>query len=138
MVAARKARSITDVWPFLPLAKQADLKRRQKNYDPADVPRRKAWHRKHGSRLTEAELTRLTDSPFESALQWHRSTAKKIVAIERVKIDGDRAVVTVVTSHNPRATTTMERSTATVTMVKEQDFWRVSGYKFAYTIFRSP
>ena len=125
------------VLPFLPDGRQQSLKARQSGYDPKQAAKNRESLRQRNSKLTEEDLTHLSDSPYTFMLKWHKGVANSVINVLRVKTDGNKATLLVSTSSG--ATINGEYygyGTADVEMVGEGRSWRLSSFKSSIVYYK--
>jgi hypothetical protein len=135
--AAKSASSMNPILPFLPQQEQERLKARQARFNPQQAVKTRETIHKLNPKASAAELARITESPYNHALKVHRDMASSVIRITGVKVDGDRATVTVSTNHG--ATINGERydyGTATVKMVGEGRTWKVADFDTSIMVYK--
>lgn len=136
--AARQATSLSSLKWYLPSAEFESLERQQKVFDPSRVAANRAWHKKHNPALTEELLDHLTQSPFAGALKRHRSIAKRVLNIRGMQVAGDKAKVYVTVERDVTINgIPYNRSSGTVHMKWEDNYWRVTRYNDSNLVYRS-
>jgi hypothetical protein len=139
VAAARSASSMEQLFPYLPVDETAALRQRQKNYDPKEAARGRAWHKKQDPSISEESLTFLSNPPYTNALDRHKRIAEKILDILSVKIDGNKATIVVSTTSGGRFNGEyFPYGKATVELTGEANYWRVSSYNDSNVIYKDP
>lgn len=137
--AAKNANSMEQLLTFLPHNEMQSLKAQQSQYDPAEAARGREWHRKQNSKLTDEDLTHLSNPPYTNALKFKKSLAGDIRDILSVKEDGDKA--SLVVSTNNGATINGEYypyGQADVEMIGEGNTWKLSRFRPSIMVFKEP
>jgi len=139
IAAAKNASSMEELMPYLPHNEMESLNARQSMYDPKEAARGREWHRKQDSKLSEEDLTHLSNPPYANALKFQKRVASDIRDILSVKVDGDKA--SLVVSTNNGATINGERypyGQADVEMIGEGNSWKLSRFKQSIIYFKEP
>lgn len=139
IAAAKSASSMDQLLNYLPLREAEALKERQARYDPRQAAANRESHRKRKPDMKEESLTFLTNPPYVNELNHHQRIANKIIDILSVKIDGNKALITV--STNSGATVNGERysyGTAKIEMIGEVNLWRLASYNDSNIVYKDP
>ena len=135
--AAKNAGSMDQILPYLPQREQEVLKTRQARFDPQQAAKNVESLRKQNPKLDEQALAHLSSSPYAYALKWHKEMAISVIQIKDVKVDGDKARVTV--SITSDAIINGERypyGMADVKMVGEGRTWKVAGFETSIVVYK--
>jgi hypothetical protein len=135
--SAKSASSMNQILSYLPQQEQERLKARQSRFNPQQAVKTRETIRKLNPKASAEELAHITESPYNHALKVHRDMASSVIRITGVKVDGDRATVTVSTNHG--ATINGERydyGTATVKMVGEGRTWKVADFDTSIMVYK--
>src|SRR5262245_6880286 len=135
--AAKNAGSMNPILPFLPQREQETLKARQARFNPQQAVKTRETFHKLDPKMSAEKLAHFTESPYNHALKLHRDMANSVIRITGVKVDGDRATVTVSTNHG--ATINGERydyGSADVKMVGEGRTWKVAGFNTSIMVYK--
>jgi hypothetical protein len=127
--AARNAQSMDSLLTYLPLKEQQSLKEQQATYDPQEAAASRQRWKERRPDMSEHSLTFLTNSAYANALDHYRTLAMKFIDVLDVKVEGNKA--TVIVSTHSEATSGTARypySKATIELVGEAGFWRLSTY----------
>ncbi len=134
---ARKANSVTQFMKYLPDDEQESLKKRQARFDPEVAKKRKIEYRRDKPDMSEDSIAFLTNPPYVNSLNWYKMLANKIQRITSVKIDGEKATLSVdVKSDAVINGIAYPNGSATITMIGEGNLWRFSGYKESIMVSR--
>jgi hypothetical protein len=139
VAAAKSASSMEQLMPYLPHNEMEILKAQQSKYDPKQAAQNREWHRKQDSRLSEEQLTHLSEAPYTNALKFKKKLAGDIRDILSVKVDGNKA--SLVVSTNNGATINGERypyGEADVEMIGEGNTWKLSRFKTSIIYHKEP
>jgi hypothetical protein len=126
--AARKAKSMDELLPFMSPTHRHLLADRQQHYDPATAARNRETFANRG--LNKAAIEHLSSSPYTNALKFEQDLAKRVLGVLSVRIKGNHADVEVAIERT--ATINSRRythSTATIGMVGEGKKWYYASYK---------
>ena len=135
----QNADSLDDFISYLPLDDQRYLKREQAEYDPNEVPAKRARWRRIKPDITEETLIFHTQSPYARAFKRYKRIAKKFRHTKSVKIDGNQAILNIATSNTALINGVPYRySSATVTLDGQAGYWRMTGYKDSSVYYRYP
>jgi hypothetical protein len=137
IATARNANSMEPVLNFLPLNVQSALKSRQSMYDPQQAAANRDSLRKRNPNLKEESLTHLSNPPYTNALKFYKGVANQIIDIQGVKIDGNKATLSV--STNSGATINGEHygyGTADIELIGEGNLWRLSKYQSSIMVYK--
>jgi len=135
--AAKSAGSMNPILPFLPQQEQERLKARQARFNPQQAVKTRESFHKLNPKMSAEQLAHFTESPYNHALKLHRDMANSVIRITGVKVDGDRATVTVATNHG--ATINGERydyGAADIKMVGEGRTWKVAGFSTSIMVYK--
>jgi hypothetical protein len=126
--AARKAKSMEEVLPFMSPNHRHLLADRQRHYDPQTAARNRETFANRG--FNKAAIEHLSSSPYTNALKSEKDLANRVLEILSVRIKGNHADVEVAIERT--ATINGRRythSTATIGMVGEGKRWYYASYK---------
>jgi len=134
---AKSAGSMNQILPFLPQQEQERLKARQARFNPQQAVKTRETFHKLDPKMSAEQLAHFTESPYNHALKLHRDMANSVIRITGVRVDGDRATVTVSTNHG--ATVNGERydyGAADIKMVGEGRTWKVAGFNTSIMVYK--
>jgi hypothetical protein len=137
ITTAKSANNMEPVLNYLPLNVQSALTARQNMYDPKQAASNRESLRKMNPNLKEDSLTHLSNPPYTNALKFYKGVANQIIDIKGVKIEGNKATVTV--STNSGATINGEYygyGTADVELIGEGNLWRLLKYKSDIMVYK--
>jgi len=135
--AAKNAGSMEQLLPYLPQREQESLKAQQSRFDPKQAARNRDSLHKQNPKLTPENLAHLSESPYASALKWHKGMANSIIKIMEVKVDGERATIQV--STNKGATINGDYygyGMADVKMVGEGRTWKLDKFDSSILVYK--
>jgi hypothetical protein len=139
IAAAKNASSMEQLMPYLPHNEMETLKARQSMYDPREAAQGRDRLRKQNPKLSDEELTHLSNPPYTNALKFKKGLADDIRDILSVKVDGDKA--SLVVSTNNGATINGERypyGEADVEMIGEGNAWKLSRFRQSIIYHKEP
>jgi hypothetical protein len=117
------------ILPYLPQGEARSLKEHQATHDPRDTARSRQQLKKLSPHLSEESLDHLTNSPYANALKRHRSIADKFLEVLRVRVDGNKAIISISTTNGAKVDGVhYPYGTAEVEMVAEGSRWKVASY----------
>lgn len=136
VVATQKATSMSQILKYLPEDKAEAYKHRQENFNPETARERRKRYEAEG-KLDEDSIKHLTSSPYDNGLKFHKRVADKIRSLKSVRIDGDKAWLTVaIRSSAVINGVAYPKGTATVGMVGEGNTWKYDSFKESVMVSR--
>jgi hypothetical protein len=139
VAAARRATSMEEILPYLPVARQQQLQQRQARYDPQLAAQQRERRRRENPNISERTLTFLSNPPYVNELAFQKMRAGSFLEVLSVRIDGNKAVVEISTTSGVTINGVKHPySTATVEMIGEGSTWKVGGYDNSELVYIDP
>lgn len=139
VMAARGAGRMEDLLRYLPASERRSLEGYQATYDPKQAEKNRQWHQKQSPNIDKEGLTFLSNSPYKNELDRQRRIANKILSVLDTKVEGNKATIQVSTTSE--ATINGKKypyGIATIEMVGEDNFWKMSSYNDSIVHYLEP
>ncbi len=140
---ARSANRVESLFGYLPSTQVTLLKERQAQHDPALAAKRRAEYQAAGT-LDRDTIEHLTQDPYSGELKSLKNIANKVIKVRSSEIKGNKAVISVLTHSDAKASFNGGKSeafpygTARVDMFGEGSYWKFDRYNDDNLKFKTP
>jgi hypothetical protein len=139
VAAAASASTMEQILPYLPDREARSLQEYQATYDPQQALESRKSLQQLNPKITEEELTYLTNPPYVNALARHQRRAEKILEVLSIQIDGDKASLSVSTTNGAIVNGgRYPYGTATIELVGEGNTWKIGAYNDGNVFYQEP